>query len=296
MSSNANTSALNSTAQDLLVEASLLLNSGRKVVVFVEGDSDRRVYEHLFKQSVSVLPANNCGNVEHVINLYNCSAHKISLPKIVGVVDRDYRIAARQIFPNPNLICTELRDIECEMIDTPAFTNVIAEYCCQKFRTTWPQPNTFRNLILNATAGVGSVRMYNHVKVARISFRKLDFERVHNFKSHHFDGEMLIGHLRGAQDAGAKLPANFQEVSRFIADKKFQKHVTPLRLSRGHDVFELVALYLQKGFGRNNIDVKASTLESAIRIGFVPYMHSSPTVKKIVQWFKQESAENYLAE
>lgn len=292
MSKNQVDDIMHSTAMDLFVEAGFLRNSGKKVVIYVEGDSDRRLYQSMFTSQVACLPAYNYINVEKIISIYDQVTDREELPFILGIVDRDYRVAAGEIPANINLICTELRDIECEMINTKAFENLVAEYSSAKLREKWPEINDFKNVLVKSTSEIGRVRFYSHVKKSGIDFKKINYEKIHDLKKHELISEKLIPHLSGAQKAGTTMHGKYEEVLKLSLEKKYVKHLSiSLRLSRGHDLFELLSYYFTKGFGRAGIDVSAATLESAIRIGFIPFAKGSPTVIKILAWF---AANNLL--
>lgn len=290
MTSNNPAISINATAADYIVEAGMLRASGKLAVVFVEGDSDRRLYSALFKRDVAVIPANNFSNVEEIIDAYTSNPNN-ALPKIVGIVDRDYRVAAGEVKPNNDLICTEFRDIECEMVDSVAFDNVIDEFSSQKLRSAWPTPTLFKKIVLDAASEVGKIRLYNHATKSNIDFKGINYSKIQDFTTHKLSGDELIKQLRGAQKSGGKCPANFGVVSKFVANKKFFKHQSSLRLSRGHDVFEIVAFYLKKGYGRKGLEIDAEMLESSLRIGFKPIIRSSPTVKKVIAWFNQQNLQ-----
>lgn len=268
----------------------MLCTSGKSVVIYVEGDGDRRLYQDLFDDRVALLPSHNYSNVEEVIRQYDDAIEKSKLPLILGIVDRDYRIACNQVASNYNLICTEMRDIECEIFNSVAFDNVVAEYSSAKLREKWPNIKDFKDLIIQYAAEIGKIRFYNHVKKSGIDFKKLSYQKIINLKSHQIIVESIIPHLSGAQKAGTIMPKKFDDVTKLVADKKYSRHLTnSLRLSRGHDFFAVMELYFTKGFGRSNAVANADTLESAIRIGFKPMLKTSPTVVKILAWFAKNN-------
>lgn len=117
--------SLNDIQSELIVE---ILGS-RKPILFCEGsksDYDYRVYESLFGEKYTIVPAGNCISVERSVEACNIYATTYNLQTAIGIVDSDLKsdgeielLRKKQIF---TLSCNE---IEMLLIDEKIFKKVL---------------------------------------------------------------------------------------------------------------------------------------------------------------------------
>ena len=117
--------SLNDIQSELIVE---ILGS-RKPILFCEGsksDYDYRVYESLFGEKYTIVPAGNCISVERSVEACNIYAATYNLQTAIGIVDSDLKsdgeielLRKKQIF---TLSCNE---IEMLLIDEKIFKKAL---------------------------------------------------------------------------------------------------------------------------------------------------------------------------
>lgn len=117
--------SLNDIQSELIVE---ILGS-RKPILFCEGsksDYDYRVYESLFGEKYTIVPAGNCISVERSVEACNIYATTYNLQTAIGIVDSDLKsdgeielLRKKQIF---TLSCNE---IEMLLIDEQIFKKAL---------------------------------------------------------------------------------------------------------------------------------------------------------------------------
>ena len=117
--------SLNDIQSELIVE---ILGS-RKPILFCEGsksDYDYRVYESLFGEKYTIVPAGNCISVERSVEACNIYATTYNLQTAIGIVDSDLKsdgeielLRKKQIF---TLSCNE---IEMLLIDEKIFKKAL---------------------------------------------------------------------------------------------------------------------------------------------------------------------------
>ena len=117
--------SLNNVQSELVVE---ILGS-RKPILFCEGsksDYDYRVYESLFGEKYTIVPAGNCVSVERSVDACNIHAATYSIQTAIGIVDSDLKSDAEIEFLRKKHIYTlSCNEIEMLLIDEEIFKTVL---------------------------------------------------------------------------------------------------------------------------------------------------------------------------
>lgn len=140
--------------------------------VFVEGDSDIRLFRKFFR-------ADNC-KVEHIpggnVKLEDCVAELISIyPLIIGVRDADFHHLSPTPYAKPNMFLTDYHDIEMTMLAEDTVLNaLIFEF------TDIPKTDhiTFRNKIIKTIEKISYLKWLNDRENLELKFKKVGFQHL----------------------------------------------------------------------------------------------------------------------
>lgn len=277
---------------ELIAEAAMLASSGKKVVLFVEGPSDKRLFGGVFKDEVSVVAVGGWSTLEQVFQ-DDVVREWPEVPQIFGVTDRDYRIALGRASGNERLVYSHLRDIECEMIESDALRQLLVEnFASSKLNEAAIE--RLRGQAIEVGRIVGSIRFWAAEKNAGLSFGSLDFSRFVDVSRENVIPAKLLQHLRGAQKSGTALPASIEECLQLTESEQYAARLTnPLRITRGHDIGAYIVLRLKKGLGRKGCVDDIDGFESQLRIAFA-MLNAGPTISVIKQIFRANGFGNLV--
>ncbi|MEA9491548.1 hypothetical protein [Xanthomonas campestris] len=277
---------------ELVTEAAMLAASGIKVVVFVEGPSDKRVFGKAFRERVSIIPAGGWSALESIFS-ENVAATWPGSPLIFGVSDRDYRIALNKALPNESLVYSHFRDIECEMIDSEALEILLYENIAES-KLTDIAIEKLRAQAIEAATILGKVRFWAAEKGVPLSFSSLDVSKIVDASKENLMPSKIWPHLRGAQKAGVKLPTSLDECSQLVAREPYATRLQlSLRIARGHDVAAYIVFRLKKGLGKRGCVDDVESFESQLRVAFSG-LKSGPTVEKLKELFRSNGVDSLI--
>ncbi|HEX8435842.1 DUF4435 domain-containing protein, partial [Archangium sp.] len=95
-----------------------------KTFVLVEGKDDKKFFErYTDSASCHIIVAHGKPKViEAVLEL-----DKNGIRGVLGIVDADFTVLDQQESPTPNILETDLHDVECMMLASPALAHVLRE-------------------------------------------------------------------------------------------------------------------------------------------------------------------------
>lgn len=284
------------------VVTELTMSYSHKLHLVLEGDADRKFWLSMFEDAPQVNAVCVWGAdrvVETVAKVENEEKLRESL-KVVGVVDRDYREPLNTLPESSNVLLTDLRDLECMMIDTPAFSRVVREIGTQEKIRSIGGVAGVKQKIIDAAGKLGALRFYSQFTSAHWNFKQIDLAKFVDKKTLDVDEGKLIAHLRGCQRPGHKKlsPDTLVHAQRAcneaLCSKKKKYFVHELLLCRGHDLTNLLSYAARSCCGSTN-DVDSERVESMLRIGFVQYFPRTRLHQNMSEWLKVANLEDQVA-
>lgn len=117
--------SLENIDQDFLIE----MIGSRKPILFCEGiksSYDYKIYEVLFGDKYTVIPAGNCSSVINSVEACNKHATRYSIQKAIGIIDSDLKIQEEiEKLQNKNIYTLKCNEIEMILIDENIFKKVM---------------------------------------------------------------------------------------------------------------------------------------------------------------------------
>lgn len=275
------------TTEEFVTELSMICATKRPVaVVVVEGESDKKLFEQLFKPThrLMIVPTGTRDLVVSSLKVIEAGGIP-NLPPVCGIVDQDYSVPLKKPPTVPHVFSSDLRDVECMIISSNAFLSVASEYVDQKklAKVAVGLPE-LRNLLVDICKEVGALRYWSQAKTKNISFKSLELSKcIDTTGKIKLDKQKLIAHLQGAQKGIAVTLADFSAAQTLSATEQHFK--VDLMLCRGHDLMSAFAYLLRKCIGNNGCQgLDGEALERIFRPAFPAHWNGFSLIKSIRNW------------
>ena len=250
-------------ADELITEIDM--SHAFKTWLIIEGYSDEKLFisRHL-NNEVKTVVAFGWENVTSIVD--GCASFPNK--KVIGLVDRDYRDLRGGHSVNPNIVCTDYRDIENVLFETNALEKVYAEMgSIKKMPLTSLGKldiNKIRKELSQLAEKIGLFRAYCFAHQHQIIFDKLDHIKFINDKDLSLDVKKFIMHLRGNPDNAGKM--NSINWSTTQANWIPQPLAQPEMVRHGHDLMAIIAISLRKKWATKGGAVSREDVEGLFRL------------------------------
>lgn len=278
-----------------LVTKLKMLRSGKKSKSFliVEGITDLRFYSKFIASSAcEVLIADSKENVKTCIT----SCNQEGIPGIIGIVDADFLRLEEEELKIENLYLTDEHDLECMLVHSPAYENIIIEYAePNKYaRFQGRKQQNVRDLLLRNASYIGFLRRYSLEHNLGLRFHGLDFTTFVSKNGLEVDKGTLV---RQVLLLSKRL--NTYDADELIAQLDLVDELKEERwqLCCGHDLVELLTLGLINIFGDYNAKTLFSgQLEGSFRLAYTSrYFESTALYAALVEWENSHKPYQILA-
>lgn len=221
------------------VELADELSMINKEYLVVEGQSDKRFWEHLQreglkKRKIRVANKKQCsGNKEYVkkvIFLMNQRRRK----NVIGIIDLDYDFVRNSIDYIENLFYYRYIDLENVLIQSPAFSEVNAFISSSNKKLN---DDDLKDILYNKAYILGILRLLNDEEEYNFCFEELDYKKLLDYNRENFlQYFMAKMHLSKSQkdDVYSKV----QEIIKEEYDCKY--------ICNGHDMLGILSQLTRK--------------------------------------------------
>jgi Protein of unknown function (DUF4435) len=226
-------------------------------ICLVEGPTDARALgQFVDRPRCQVVAADNRDNVLNVVTMLRAEG----ITGLVGIVDADYGHIVGSLPSAPDIIVTNLHDLEMSLVQSAAFDRVLwARGSPTKIgRAIARWGGDLRPLLLGAAAPIGALRLYSERHRVALRFKNLDFGSFVDVAT------FQTGHLELCTDVRNKSmrhDLDVAELAGFLEQTLAEGH-DPWQLCCGHDVTEILRLALRKSLGSQRpSSITAASLE-----------------------------------
>ena len=267
---------------------------GSKAFILVEGITDYRLYGKLMNQEAcEIMIAESKSNVIQCIEA--CNAQK--LKGIAGIVDADFWRIEHHSVTLENLFLTDGHDLECMLINSPAFDSILAEYADRSKYLKFEERNkaSIKALILRNTADIGYLRWYSLLNHSGFKFSNLNFNKFINVQTLEVDLIQLLDYLLLESKKEHQLKR--EKVLKAIEELRDKKHDL-WDICCGHDFAEILSIGLIHSFGDYNAkSLFAGNLEGSLRLAYEHrYFSNTELYKALKRWQKNNKGYAILEE
>ena len=293
---------MNISVDELITELSMTYSF--RMHLLVEGDDDRKFFCAALRgiDKVNIVCCWGADSVTSAIKEIDRIRVSSPFTPTLGVIDRDYRMVLGILYHSPNLLTSDLRDIECMMIGSPAFDAVLSEFGSPKKISAFGGADSVARTTIDSVSQIGKLRFHSQRKGLNVSFQLLDISKILDRKSLSINPNALLTHLNARQGiTGSRMSDDdLAEADNACADAKcgqqdsYFKH--PLLLCRGHDLMELLALAFRSTLGsRSAAESCRENIESLFRLSYVAHFRNSQLATSIESWLKTSNLDTLVA-
>lgn len=256
-------------------------NSSNIVFVFVEGESDIRLFRKFFNTSsckVENIPGGKF-KLEEAVRLF------ITLnPLVLGIRDADFLHLNQSNYSEDNMFLTEYHDVEISMINEPiVFSTIIYEF------TDIPggEHLSVRDAIFSSISKIGTLRWLNDVQNLRLAFEGIGFRDLLDFDNQNINIDAYVQRVLSRSENA--VVNDVQAISSMIAATSLQG-IDLNQLCNGHDFVQALAQFLRvKGNGQMPSD---AVLASIIRISFtIDHFKATQLYTDLQNWAELQVVE-----
>ena len=266
-----------------------MLRSGKinKSFVVVEGNTDSRLYgKFIDEKACEVVVAESKKNLIECIEACN----RESLQGIIGIIDADFWRLEHLCVASDNLFLTDYHDLECMLIQSKAYDNVLSEYANKNkyMRFEEQKKATLKTLILKSTAKIGYLRWYSLINNLGFKFSNLDFNTFVSQEDLEVDIRKLIQFvlIQSKKQSVLKAEMVLKEMERL----KNKQHDL-WDVCCGHDLIEILSIGFIHVFGEYNAkNLFPGNLEGSFRLAYAyDCFLNTALYKDLITWQKLNS-------
>ncbi|WP_054741496.1 DUF4435 domain-containing protein [Cellulosilyticum ruminicola] len=263
-----------------------MLRSGKKSKSFivVEGVTDLRLYSKFVDESFcQIIIADSKQNVKACIEACN----EEGIEGIIGIVDADFSHIERLDQEIPNLYLTDTHDLECMLLKSPAYEDIMKEYVnVNKYaRFEGRMQDRVMHILLKNAAIIGYLRWCSLRENLGLNFSLLQFElfidpQTLEVNIENFIKQVLI-RSRKINAIEVKALANRINSLNLREEEMWQ-------ICCGHDLIEILAIGFVNIFGDYNAkNLFAGQLEGSFRLAYTKsYFRMTNLYKSLIEWQK----------
>lgn len=251
------------TGDDLFAEVLLLRDQG-KLVVLVEGPDDVDALDaHVSEESSFLIPGYGKSSVEYAIGL--ADAQKLDF--VLAILDRDWVGIIDAPHPSPNVVYTDMYDLDATIIFTgDACRRVVSNFCDKErlkrhmTRSGAARPTEF---IVKPAIAVGVLRLLTCEMHLAVKVRDFPITEIMDMSTGEPDivkmiviaNSKYLGHDRSMDKEGTAQ----------LVKLKISEAGSDVRYCSGHDLSVALAGIMRRKWG---CTVKAEVVIKAIRAAF----------------------------
>lgn len=253
--------------------------------ILVEGETDRRLFEGLFrKDKCRVMGENGKSNVIEILR----QLKRYSVNGVIGIVDDDFDSLNGISHDLENLFYTDTHDIETLIMCSPAFEKVINEFGdMNKIHIAERKKQMeIRDIILMLCLPIGYLRWISQKRLWKLNFRDLPIDEVIDEEKLLLKEDLLI---KKVLEKSGKIDVDEQEINRELESIKKGKH-NPWLVCQGHDLIDILSfLFIKKQFKHHWKD-RANNIKGVLRVSYhISYFKNTKLFSRLIEWEKRNN-------
>ena len=223
--------------------------------LLVEGSKDMRVFRNLVDESsCEIVATDGKRNALGALNVLRRSGQR----GILAIVDSDFSKVDGQQIIDPDILTTDLHDIEAMVLKSPAPQKLMIEYdlAVNKFGAD------VGHVVAKAVVPLGYLRLVSLKQKLSLGFADLDFKTfVDPGPPVAIDSARLV---RETLKRNPRCKHNEAALSQMMTDAKHDAH-DQWHVGCGHDMTAVFATLLSKELGR---EIQSYTIERQLRLAY----------------------------
>lgn len=246
----------------------------------VEGASDKLVYGRISdRETCSIDIAHGRKNALGAIRILNSDG----FVGVLAIVDADSTNVTGEVFPEDNILQTDLHDLECMMLNSPAFDRMLEEFGSDKRVSAFAEksPLIARQLAMNASP-LGCLRLISFQSDLQLKFEGLTFSRFVGADDLRIDVSKMV---REVVNNSQKHHLDAAQLEEQVTNEDEKGHDC-WQISCGHDIVGILSIAFRKTFsGKSTGDVASEILERSLRLAYeARHLRDTKLYQLIVAW------------
>lgn len=262
-------------------EVRMLRTQHKGSLLIVEGASDKRAFRDLTdKTACQIVISHGKENALAAMQMLESGECK----GVLAILDADFSRPDNTWLSSQNILLTDLHDIECMMIASPAFIKVVREFADPDRVEDFEKAvgcELAELLAKNATP-LGYLRWVSLRERLDLRFEDLSFHKFVDRKTLEVDVSKLVQVVKDHSQRHEISTSNLEESIKRAADPKHD----PWQVCCGHDLLEILSFALRSTIAsRSAHDVKREIMERDLRLAYQDtYFQQSKLVRLIHEW------------
>lgn len=271
---------------DDIVSAVLLNFDNYDVVIVVEGDSDKCIYERYVDHEICyVFQGEGKNNVIALVEKINNITQQYFT---IGIIDSDFdKITKQDSYPK-NIFPTDDHDLESMIIKSEAFNKVVLALCVKKDKMTErpmtnKEINELRLSILDNCKIIGSLRLL--IMVGKLN-NKYALKNLH-YSNFYLDDNMSIDiDLLIHEITGDELSFIEKEYLKNEISKVLNENYDIWQICCGDDLINIFSLIIRRNIGeKHSKNISSYKLSQELRLAYEYYYFKDTNLfKEINIW------------
>ena len=237
-----------------------------RTFVLVEGVDDKAFFgRHTDPEACLLVVAHGKPKViEAILELDRTGFHGA-----LGLVDADFTQLEQQLSPSPNILATDLHDVECMALASPALEHLLRELGDEERLASFTaQKGTVTDHLLTVGREIGYLRWASSHNQWSLKFEELDFGKFVSDKDFGFNRPALFEEVRRHQGGRAGPVPSAAEMQAQMDALSPPAHDL-WHVCCGHDLVALLSVGLRKVLGKHNeAAVQGVVLERQLRLAY----------------------------
>jgi hypothetical protein len=187
-------------------------------------------------------------------------------PRIaLGIIDADFMVLDGNAPADPDVVLTDLHDLETMLLASPALDRVLREYTDDQAGESREGADRVRERLLELGLPIGLLRWLSQRESRGWLFAEMDFDRFVDDKTLTLARHKLVDELQTRSRKGALL---LEEIWP-RADALAATNADPWHICCGHDLVMLLAIGLRSVWGSHkDADVSRERVERSLRLAY----------------------------
>ena len=269
------------TADDIANDIRMNRSLHKGVFLIVEGSNDSLALQSFVDQDachVSVaLGKENAIGAARILNGDNFLG-------FLAIVDADFDCILGNMIEEENVLVTDLHDLDCMLLDSPAFDRVLAELGSAERIQIFSKKHgpLVANILAKKAEPLGCMLLVSLKEEFNLTFNELSFSKFIDQDTLKCNVPSMIQHvLNKSQEYGLD-----KEVLKSSITTELDAGHELWQVVRGHDVVQVLSIALRKVLAaRNASDVTPEKLEQWLRIAYnKDYFRATTLASSIDDW------------
>ena len=233
-------------------------------IVLVEGGKDLNVFKRLLDMGACYL-INSNGRESLLLAIESLDSEAFA--GVVGIADADFWNIDGDAPTSPNLFSTDFHDLEVMMLESSALDVLLSEYASEgkmaKFFSS-KKIKTARTWLKHQAELIGRLRLIASRHGIPLDFNGIRFQSFFARDSLVLDKEKCISSVLSNT---ADSTVSRADIDRYLGS--LERRVDHRQLCCGHDMCELLAIALRRGWGSQVLAIASPrNVEALLRMGY----------------------------